>query len=93
MKDKTKLEIQRWLNAATMAAFTALALFVSAYWIGTETWIQCVAILITTTAIVTGVLWWYWAIKQIANFSKYMSGIGDSVKELKDDLKDIRKDM
>jgi CHASE2 domain-containing sensor protein len=88
-----KSQIKKWQTAATVAAFTALGLIVFGYWIGTETVLKCVMVLICSVMFSVGVLWWYWALNQISLFSEYMNSLQKVIKELKEDLQDIKKDI
>ena len=90
---KTQKQIELWKKLATIAAFTALGLLLFGYWIGTETIVKCVAVLITSLLFACSVVWWYWALNQIGLFAKYISSLKDVIRELKDDLKNIRKDL
>ena len=91
MENKKRIEL--WKTAATLLAFTALGLIIFSYWIGTETLIKCVVVLITSVFFAAGILWWYWALNQIALFAKYINSLKEVIRELKDDLKNIRKDL
>lgn len=88
-----KKQIDKWKTAATVGAFAALALIVFSYWIGTDTWIKCVVVAICSVFAASAVLWWYWALNQIAQFAEYIGSLKTTIKELKDDLKNIRKDI
>ena len=90
---ENKKQIELWKTAATLLAFTALGLIIFSYWIGTETLIKCVVVLITSVFFAAGILWWYWALNQIALFAKYINSLKEVIRELKDDLKNIRKDL
>lgn len=91
--DKTKKQVRRWLNAATIAAFSSLALILTEYWIGSDTTIQMIAVGITSTFFIVAVIWWYWAIMQIAEFANHIFSLKNTITSLKDDLKEIRKDI
>lgn len=86
-------QIQLWKQAATVGAFTALGLIIFSYWIGTETWIKCVMVLVCSVFLSVGIIWWYWALNQVAIFAKYMQSLKETIRELKEDLKDIKKDI
>jgi len=85
--------IRRWQTAATVAAFTALGLIIFNYWIGTETVLKCVMVLICSVMFSVGVVWWYWALNQIALFAKYINNLKVIIQDLKKDLKDLKKDI
>ena len=89
----TKKQIDWWKTLATISAFTALGLIVFSFWIGTETWIKCVMIVICSIFFSAGIVWWYWALNQVALFSKYMNSLQKIIQELKKDLQDIKKDI
>ena len=89
----TKKQIDWWKTSATVLAFTALGLILFTYWIGTETWFNCVIILISSVGFAVGVVWWYWALNQIAAFANYIASLKEVVRELKEDLKNFRKDI
>jgi cobalamin biosynthesis protein CobD/CbiB len=91
--NKTKKEVNRWRQAATVLAFTALGLIAFSYWIGTDTWIKCVMVLVTSVFFATGIIWWYWVLNQISQFAKYIASLKDVIRELKEDLKNIRKGL
>lgn len=86
-------QIKKWQTAATFAAFTALGLIVFGYWIGTDTYLKWLMILVCSAMFGVGVVWWYWALNQIALFSKYMNSLQKIIQELKKDLQDIKKDI
>ena len=67
--------IKRWQTAATVLAFTALGLILFSYWIGTETFLKCVAVLICSIMFSSAVIWWYWALNQVALFAKYVNNL------------------
>jgi len=90
---ETKKQIDWWKTAATVAAFTALGLIVFSYWIGTETWIKCVMIAICSIFFSTGIVWWYWALNQIAIFARYINSLKETIRDLREDLKNIKKDL
>jgi CHASE2 domain-containing sensor protein len=88
-----KKEIKRWQAAATISAFTALGLIIFSFWIGTETWIKCVMVLVCSVFLSVAIIWWYWALNQISMFAKYIQSLKDIIRELKEDLEDIKKDI
>ena len=88
-----KKQIENWKKAATIGAFTALGLIIFSYWIGTETWIKCIMVLVCSVFFSAAIIWWYWALNQIAIFAKYIQSLKEVIRELKKDLKDIRKDI
>jgi len=85
--------IKLWQAAATILSFTALALIVFVYWIGLETWYHYTIVIICSVFFAVGVTWWYWALNQIANFAIYIRSLKTTIQELKDDLKDVKKDL
>ena len=89
----TKKQIDWWKTLATISAFTALGLIVFSFWIGTETWIKCVMVAICSIFFATGIIWWYWALMQIATFAKYIESLKSIIISLKKDLQDIKKDI
>jgi len=89
----SKRQIELWKKAATLGAFTALGLVVFSYWIGTETLIKCIMVLVCSVFLAVAIVWWYWALNQISLFAKYMQSLKETIQELKKDLKDIRKDL
>ena len=86
-------QIENWKKAATILAFSALALIGFSYLIGTETLYQCVIIIVLSVFFVIAVFWWYWALSQIAGFSRYMASISESLVELRKELDRFRKDL
>jgi len=88
-----KKAIKRWQTAATVLSFTGLGLIIFSYWIGTETWVKCIMVLICSVFLSVAIIWWYWALNQISMFAKYIQSLKDIISELKEDLKDIRKDI
>lgn len=91
--NKTKTQSRYWLNIATIGAFAGLALIIFTYWIGVGTWIQYAAIAITSLFFTLAVIWWFWAVYQIMSFSSYVMSLKTVIKEVKEDLQDIRKNI
>lgn len=90
---KTQKQIELWKKLATIGAFTALGILLFGFWIGTETIIKCMIVLISSVMFSCAVVWWYWALNQIGLFAKYIASLKDLIRELKEDLKRIRKDL
>lgn len=88
-----KRDVRWWMNTATIAAFSALIVTLCEYWIGSDTWFHYIAVTITSTFFIVAVIWWYWAIMKIAQFSKYILGLKETISTLKEDLQSIRKDI
>lgn len=86
-------QIELWKKLATIGAFAALSLIIFSYWIGLETWLKCVMVLICSAFTVVAIYWWYWALNQISLFSKYMLSLKTIINELKEDLKQLKKDI
>lgn len=92
MSNITK-QINNWKQAATVLAFTALGLIAFGYWIGIETVLKCIIVLVCSVFFSISVIWWYWALSQIALFAKYIDSLKRVIEDLKKDLKNIRKDL
>jgi hypothetical protein len=50
-------------------------------------------VLVTSVFFATGIIWWYWVLNQISQFAKYIASLKDVIRELKEDLKNIRKGL
>lgn len=85
--------INRWKQAATILAFTALGLIVFGYWIGTETTLKAIIVIVCSVFFSISVVWWYWALSQIALFAQYIDSLKKVINDLKRDLKTIRKNL
>ena len=88
-----KKAIKRWQTAATVLSFTALGFLIFGYWIGTETYIKYVMVAVCSIMFSVAVIWWYWALSQVAIFAKYINSLKDVISDLKKDLQDIKKDI
>lgn len=82
-----------WKYAAWTAPFVALAIIVGENLLGFDNWIQSTSLVIMITFIATSVLWWWWAISKIVFMVESAHRIEKNFSDLKDELKEIKRDV
>jgi ABC-type uncharacterized transport system involved in gliding motility auxiliary subunit len=82
-----------WKYAAWTAPFVALAILIGEELLGFESAIGVTSVIITTTFITTSVFWWWWAISKITFLMKRHEVVEENFKDLKNDIKEIKKDV
>ena len=88
---KTGQEAGYWAYAAWTAPFVALAILIGEELLGFDT--APTSLVIVITFIATSVFWWWWAISKIVYMIKCSHKMESNFEELKDELKEIKKDV
>ena len=91
MKNSTEQQARWWRYAAWTAPFVALAILIGEELLGFDT--APTSLIIVVTFIATSVFWWWWAISKIVYMIKCSHRIESNFEELKDELKEIKKDV
>jgi hypothetical protein len=80
-----------WSYAAWTLPFVALAILIGETLLGFDT--APTIFIIVVTYIATSVFWWWWAISKIVYMIKCSHRIEGNFEELKDELKEIKRDV
>jgi len=88
---KTGQEAGYWAYAAWTAPFVALAILIGEELLGFDT--APTSLVIVITFIATSVFWWWWAISKIVYMIKCSYKMESNFEELKNEFKEIRKDV
>jgi len=87
----TEKQARWWKYAAWTLPFVALAILIGEELLGFDT--APTSLIIVVTFIATSVFWWWWAISKIVYMIKCSHRIESNFEELKDELKEIKKDV
>jgi hypothetical protein len=87
----TEKQAKYWRYAAWTLPFVALAILIGEILLGFDT--APTSFIIVVTFIATSVFWWWWAISKIVYMIKCSHRIEGNFEELKDELKEIKRDV
>ena len=87
----TEKQAKYWRYAAWTAPFVALAILIGEELLGFDT--APTSFIIVVTFIATSVFWWWWAISKIVYMIKCSYKMESNFEELKNDFKEIKKDV
>jgi len=87
----TEKQARWWKYAAWTLPFVALAILIGEELLGFDT--APTSLIIVVTFIATSVFWWWWAISKIVYMIKCSHKMESNFEELKDELKEIKKDV
>ena len=87
----TENQAKYWRYAAWTSPFVALAILIGEELLGFDT--RPTSFIIVVTFIATSVFWWWWAISKIVYMIKCSHKMESNFEELKDELKEIKKDV
>ena len=87
----TEKQARWWRYAAWTAPFVALAILIGEELLGFDT--APTSLVIVITFIATSVFWWWWAISKIVYMIKCSHKMESNFEELKNEFKEIRKDV
>lgn len=86
-------EVNLWTYAAISLPLIALAGLFFVKFIGFEAWIDKLLVVGATAFFIVSVIWWWWAISKIAFFASVLDKVQQKFSEVKQEVKDIRKDL
>ena len=91
--DKTLKQASYWVYAAWTAPFVALTILLGEIILGMDTIAGATAVTVVVTFVATSVFWWWWAITKIVYMIKVTQKVEDNFERLKEELRQIRKDL
>jgi hypothetical protein len=82
-----------WAYAAWTLPFLALSALVFEHFAGLENWYRISFVIIATTFFSISVFWWWWALAKIAGLVEGLNRVGDNVKIISDEIKEVKKEL
>ncbi len=89
----TTRQVKLWAFFAGTLPISVLAFICLAYFFGWTDIYHKTLILTGLSFFVIAVLWWWWAIYKIADLAILINGTNEKFDAVKDDLKEIKKDI
>lgn len=91
--DKTEKQVQYWSYAAGSLPFAALAAIFFSWFIGYDTVMEKILVVIATAFFATSVFWWWWALNKLLYVVKALEKAADSLGLVKKEIQSVRKDL
>jgi hypothetical protein len=90
---KTETQVKYWTYAAGSLPFAALAAIFFSWFIGYETLIDKLLVVIATGFFATSVFWWWWALNKLLYLVKALENAAESLGLVRRDIRSVRKDL
>ena len=86
-------QISWWKRLALSLPYAFIGFFVLQHTFGFETIADRIFVIAATIVVTVTVAWWWWVMYTINHFSSVLQGTVFRLKEVKDDIEKIRKDL
>lgn len=91
MKIDQQVKLWKWL--ASILPLTALAVILLVYFLGTDTYLKLAMITSVAGFMLASFVWWWWAIDKIKAWFKLIGETQSALTEIKDEIREVRKDV